>query len=150
MMKRKKKGINKEIWLRYQFFKLTIAKFGWIKQAFGKLFFKYRFSLHWINLFYSFVTVFARNMQKPIFLVWFILIELLTNATHSKNPGLKSRITSQGFTYGKRWKKVLMQTNKIIRFQYLKQFFIKLKNLIKIHVMIDVHLLKKNVHCESL
>lgn len=36
-----------------------------------------------------------------------------------------------------------MQTNKIIRFQYLKQFFIKLKNLIKIHVMIDVHLLKK-------
>lgn len=28
MMKRKKKGINKEIWLRYQFFKLTIAKFG--------------------------------------------------------------------------------------------------------------------------
>lgn len=82
-------------------------------------------------------------MQKPIFLVWFILIELLTNATHSKNPGLKSRITSKGFTYGKRWKKVLLQTNKIIRFQYLKQFFIKLKNLIKIHVMIDVHLLKK-------
>ncbi|XP_052716626.1 lipopolysaccharide-binding protein-like [Crassostrea angulata] len=38
-------------------------------------------------------------MQKPIFLVWFILIELLTNATHSKNPGLKSRITSKGFTY---------------------------------------------------
>lgn len=36
-----------------------------------------------------------------------------------------------------------MQTNKIIRLQYLKQFFIKLKIFIKIHVMIDVHLLKK-------
>lgn len=38
-------------------------------------------------------------MQRVTFFVWIFLIVLLTNGTHSKNPGLKSRITSNGLNY---------------------------------------------------
>lgn len=35
-------------------------------------------------------------------------------------------------------------------FSIFKTIFYQIEKFIRIHVMIDVHLLKENVHCESL